>query len=120
MKITAIRAHVLEAPIADRFAFSQAWVDRRVGLVVEVETDTGITGWGDGYGPPWALATVIEKLYAPRLIGRSPWPATRCGRNCTIPCAITVSAACRSRRSRPSTSRSGTCGASISAPRSMC
>ncbi len=72
MKITAIRAHVLEAPIADRFAFSQAWVDRRVGLVVEVETDAGITGWGDGYGPPWALATVIEKLYAPRLIGRSP------------------------------------------------
>lgn len=72
MKITAIRAHVLEAPIAERFAFSQAWVDRRVGLVVEIETDAGITGWGDGYGPPWALATVIEKYYAPRLIGRAP------------------------------------------------
>lgn len=72
MKITAIRAHVLEAPIAERFAFSQAWVDKRVGLVVEVETDAGLTGWGDGYGPPWALATVIEKYYAPRLIGRSP------------------------------------------------
>jgi D-galactarolactone cycloisomerase len=72
MKITAVRAHVLEAPIAERFAFSQAWVDKRVGLVVEVETDAGLTGWGDGYGPPWALATVIEKYYAPRLIGRSP------------------------------------------------
>lgn len=72
MKIIAVRAHVLEAPIEERFAFSQAWVDRRVGLVVEVETDAGITGWGDGYGPPWALATVIEKYYAPRLIGRSP------------------------------------------------
>lgn len=72
MKITAIRAHVLEAPIAERFAFSQTWVDRRVGLVVEIETDAGLTGWGDGYGPPWALATVIEKYYAPRLIGRSP------------------------------------------------
>ncbi|WP_420564988.1 mandelate racemase/muconate lactonizing enzyme family protein [Thalassobaculum sp.] len=72
MKITAIRAHVLEAPIAERFAFSQAWVDKRVGLLVEVETDAGLTGWGDGYGPPWALATVIEKYYAPRLIGRSP------------------------------------------------
>lgn len=72
MKITAIRAHVLEAPIEDRFAFSQTWVDRRVGLVVEIETDAGITGWGDGYGPPWALATVIERYYAPRLVGRSP------------------------------------------------
>lgn len=72
MKITAIHVHVLEAPIEARFAFSQNWVDRRVGLVVEIETDAGITGWGDGYGPPWALATVIEKYYAPRLIGRSP------------------------------------------------
>lgn len=72
MKIIAVRAHVLEAPIEERFAFSQTWVDRRIGLVVEVETDAGITGWGDGYGPPWALATVIEKYYAPRLIGRSP------------------------------------------------
>jgi len=72
MKITAIRAHVLEAPIDQPFAFSQAWVDKRVGLVVEVETDAGVTGWGDGYGPPWALAAVIERSYAPRLIGRSP------------------------------------------------
>lgn len=72
MKITAMKAHVLEAPIEQRFAFSQAWVDRRVGLVVEIETDTGQVGWGDGYGPPWALATVIERSYAPRLIGRSP------------------------------------------------
>ena len=72
MKITAVRAHVLEAPIDEPFAFSQSWVDKRVGLVVEIETDAGLIGWGDGYGPPWALATVIEKYYGPRLIGRSP------------------------------------------------
>ncbi len=72
MKITAVRAHVLEAPINQPFAFSQAWVDKRVGLVVEIETDAGLTGWGDGYGPPWALATMIERYYAPRLIGRTP------------------------------------------------
>lgn len=72
MKITAIHVHVLEAPVVERFAFSQTWVDKRVGLVIEIETDAGITGWGDGYGPPWALATVIERYYAPRLIGRSP------------------------------------------------
>ena len=74
MKITAVRAHVLEAPIAERFAFSQAWVDKRVGLVVEIETDQGLVGWGDGYGPPWVLATIIEKYYAPLLIGASPLP----------------------------------------------
>ncbi len=74
MKITAVRAHVLEAPIEEPFAFSQTWVDKRVGLVVEIETDAGLVGWGDGYGPPWALATIIEKYYGPRLMGRSPLP----------------------------------------------
>lgn len=72
MKITKIRAHALEAPIDRPFAFSQTWVDRRVGLVVEVETDCGLIGWGDGYGPPLPIATIVEKLYAPRLIGRDP------------------------------------------------
>lgn len=72
MKITAIRAHVLEAPIDAPFAFSQAWVDKRVGLVVEVETDAGLIGWGDGYGPPRLLAAVINNAYAPRLIGADP------------------------------------------------
>lgn len=72
MKIISIRAHVLEAPIDQPFAFSQAWVDRRVGLVVEIETDAGLTGWGDGYGPPRLLAAIIEHAYAPRLAGRDP------------------------------------------------
>ena len=47
MKITAVHAHVMEAPIEEHFAFSQAWVDKRVGTVIEIETDAGITGWGD-------------------------------------------------------------------------
>ncbi|WP_416899931.1 MAG: mandelate racemase/muconate lactonizing enzyme family protein [Minwuia sp.] len=74
MKITSIRAHPLAAPIDRPFAFSQAWVDTRVGLVVEIETDSGLTGWGDGYGPPKPLASVIDNIYAPRLTGRSPLP----------------------------------------------
>jgi len=72
MKIKRITPHVLQAPIDRPFAFSQSWVDTRVGLVVEIELEDGTIGWGDGYGPPFALATVIERYYAPRLIGRSP------------------------------------------------
>jgi D-galactarolactone cycloisomerase len=72
MKITSVRAHALEAPIDEPFAFSQAWVTKRVGLVVEIETDAGLTGWGDGYGPPMPIAAVIHHAYAPRLIGRDP------------------------------------------------
>jgi hypothetical protein len=52
MKITAVRTHVLEAPIEQRFAFSQAWVDRRVGLVVEIETDTGRSVGATATGRP--------------------------------------------------------------------
>ena len=72
MKITSIRTHALEAPIDEPFAFSQAWVTKRVGLVVEIETDAGLTGWGDGYGPPKPIASVIDHAYGPRLIGRDP------------------------------------------------
>jgi len=72
MKITSIKTHPLAAPIDQPFAFSQAWVDTRVGLVVEIETDSGLIGWGDGYGPPKAIAAIIDHLYAPRLIGRDP------------------------------------------------
>lgn len=72
MKITSIKTHPLAAPIDQPFAFSQAWVDTRVGLVVEIETDSGLVGWGDGYGPPKAIAAIIDHLYAPRLIGRDP------------------------------------------------
>jgi D-galactarolactone cycloisomerase len=72
MRVTSVKVHVLEAPIDRPFAFSQAWVDKRVGLVVEVETDTGLVGWGDAYGPPWLTATAIERGYAPLLVGADP------------------------------------------------
>ena len=58
-KIVSVEVHVLQAPCTP-FAFSQRWVNTRVGLVVEVKTDTGITGWGDGYGPPWAHESIIK------------------------------------------------------------
>ena len=70
MKITAIRTYPLEAPIDQPFAFSQAWVKKRVGLVVEIETDAGLVGWGEAYGPPMLNAAVIDHAYAPRLIGK--------------------------------------------------
>ena len=77
MKITAVIAHPLAAPIDEPFAFSQAWVDRRVGLVVEIQTDSGLVGWGDGYGPPTLLAQVIRDAYSPLLVGEDPLAGDR-------------------------------------------
>ncbi len=71
MKITAIHVHPLAAPIDQPFAFSQTWVRERVGMVCEIETDSGLVGWGDAYGPPLPVASVIREFYAPRLIGES-------------------------------------------------
>jgi D-galactarolactone cycloisomerase len=69
MRIAAVKAHCLEAPIEQTFGFSQAWVDRRVGLIVEVTTEDGLTGWGESYGPPGPIAAVIE-TFRPWLVGR--------------------------------------------------
>src|SRR3954463_10658528 len=51
MIITAVRTHVLEAKLSQPFAYSRAWYDTRTAMVVEIETDTGLTGWGECYGP---------------------------------------------------------------------
>ncbi|MCC6538203.1 MAG: mandelate racemase/muconate lactonizing enzyme family protein [Bryobacterales bacterium] len=50
MRITAIHLHHLSAPLAHRIGWSLNWADRRNGLIVEVQTDAGLTGWGDGGG----------------------------------------------------------------------
>lgn len=71
MKIRNLRTHVLEAPLNERFGWSLAVTDRRTALVVEIETDEGITGFGECYGPARANAAVVG-LCREFLIGRDP------------------------------------------------
>jgi D-galactarolactone cycloisomerase len=68
MKITAVRAHVLEAKLSEPFAYSRAWYDTRSAMLVEIETDAGLTGWGECYGPARMTAAVVQSV-APWLIG---------------------------------------------------
>ena len=49
MKITDIAIHVLKSPLAEPFAFSQGWVRQRSATLVEVKTDTALTGWGEAF-----------------------------------------------------------------------
>ncbi len=42
MIITAIRTHILEAPLSRPFAYSRAWYDTRTAMVVEIESDDGL------------------------------------------------------------------------------
>jgi D-galactarolactone cycloisomerase len=71
MKITKVRTHVLEAALSQPFAYSRAWYDTRIAMVVEIETDAGLTGWGECYGPARMTAAVVMSV-APWLIGEDP------------------------------------------------
>jgi D-galactarolactone cycloisomerase len=71
MKITAVRAHVLEAKLSEPFAYSRAWYDTRSAMLVEIETDAGLTGWGECYGPARMTAAVVQSV-APWLLGEDP------------------------------------------------
>jgi D-galactarolactone cycloisomerase len=71
MKITGIRTHVLSAALSQPFAYSRAWYDTRTAMLVEIETDDGLTGWGECYGPAAMTAAVVNGV-APWLIGEDP------------------------------------------------
>ena len=71
MIITAVRTHVLEARLSQPFAYSRAWYDSRTAMVVEIETDAGLVGWGECYGPARMTAAVVQSV-APWLIGEDP------------------------------------------------
>jgi D-galactarolactone cycloisomerase len=76
MRIVNVTAHPISVPLEQPFYFSQGWVHNRSSLIVEVETDTGITGWGEclchGLQPPQIAAAFIEHVFKPMLIGKDP------------------------------------------------
>ena len=76
MKITQVRAHVLRSELAQPFAFSQGWVSSRGATLVEVQTDQGVTGWGEalcqGLQPPELAAAAIEHALKQLVVGADP------------------------------------------------
>jgi D-galactarolactone cycloisomerase len=71
MKIKSIRTHILEAILSQPFAYSRAWYDTRTAMLVEIETDSGLIGWGECYGPARITAAVVQSV-APWLVGQDP------------------------------------------------
>ena len=50
MKITDVKYHRLRYPVTEKFGNSFTWITERSSILVEISTDTGITGWGQGAG----------------------------------------------------------------------
>jgi D-galactarolactone cycloisomerase len=75
MKITRILTHHLEAPLSQRFGWSLGWTSTRHASIVEVQTDAGLTGWGEGLAganpqaaigrSPYELAGIFEESRPP-------------------------------------------------------
>jgi len=45
MKIREVKTYRLYAALAEPFAYSQAWYDRRGALLVEIVGEDGFSGW---------------------------------------------------------------------------
>ncbi|HEV7391663.1 MAG TPA: mandelate racemase/muconate lactonizing enzyme family protein [Burkholderiales bacterium] len=77
MKITKITTHVVNMPLKLDGDVPHVGGQARTALemlLVRVDTDEGITGWGEGFGHRiWsATRAAIDKLIAPVCIGRDP------------------------------------------------
>src|SRR5215813_5361757 len=60
MKIRDVKTYRLDTALAEPFAYSQAWYERRAALLVEIVGEDGLSGWGEAFGPPMLTAPIIE------------------------------------------------------------
>jgi D-galactarolactone cycloisomerase len=75
MLIKDIRVHMREAALAaeNQYAYAQAWTRHRRAIFCEIQTDTGLVGWGEAYpGFGVAIRDFIEHVYRPILLGQDP------------------------------------------------
>jgi glucarate dehydratase len=80
MKITAIRATPVNIPLEAPYLWSYGSLAGFSKTIVEVETSDGLVGLGEGPSP--ANAATIEKVLAPRLVGRDPFDIAGAERLC--------------------------------------
>ena len=75
MKITRITSHVLQYDMPEELGYSQQYYAKRSAHLVEVETDEGITGWGECFGPgnvALANKAIVEQVIQPLVLGMDP------------------------------------------------
>lgn len=75
MKITCVRSRVLAYDLPEELGYSQQYYARRTAHLVEIQTDEGITGWGECFGPgniAFANKGIVEKVIQPMILGADP------------------------------------------------
>jgi L-alanine-DL-glutamate epimerase-like enolase superfamily enzyme len=79
MKIVAVTAELLTIPLLQPYVLSRGVVRAFSNVVVSIETDVGVTGYGEAVpisvsGNARHLRGLVERTFAPLLIGRDPGP----------------------------------------------
>jgi D-galactarolactone cycloisomerase len=75
MKITKITSHILQYDLPEMLGYSQQYFAKRSAHLVEVETDEGVTGWGECFGPgniAIANKAIVEQVIQPMVLGDDP------------------------------------------------
>jgi D-galactarolactone cycloisomerase len=75
MKITNIKSHIIEYDLDEELGYSQQYYHKRSAHLVEIQTDEGIVGWGECFGPgnvAIANKCIVEKVIQPMIIGYDP------------------------------------------------
>jgi len=75
MKITKIVSHVLQYDLPEELGYSQQYYAKRTAHLVEVQTDEGVTGWGECFGPgnvALANKVIVETVIQPLVLGMDP------------------------------------------------
>ena len=70
MRITNIEGFNLSSPLERPFGWSNGWISARVVDLIKIETDEGITGWGEGY--VGTNGSFVSQHFGDLLIGANP------------------------------------------------
>ena len=75
MRITGVKSIVLRYDLEPQIGYSQQYFDNRTAHIIAVETDEGITGYGEAFGGgSIALGNkaIVEQTIAPMVVGMDP------------------------------------------------
>jgi D-galactarolactone cycloisomerase len=84
MQVRSVDAVPLVYPLDDGKGYGSArgTVTQRTSTLVRVESRDGTVGWGEAFGPPRTMATLVDELLAEMVVGMDPYDVeTLCDRN---------------------------------------
>lgn len=70
MQIAHVETIPLQRELDEKFANAQKWIKSREYCLVRIETNDGIVGWGECWGPIAGNQEIVDEYVAPWLIGQ--------------------------------------------------